>query len=80
MLRDAGARFVTLFLADTPEPALVGVFALRGELVVLRAPDRGADPVTYGSLGSWWPAARWAEQELRRAPGARRGRRRAARL
>lgn len=63
-LRDAGARFVTLFLADTPEPALVGAFALRGSLVVLRAPAEGAEPVTYASLGETWPAARWAEQEL----------------
>ena len=65
MLHDAGARFVTLFLADTPEPALVGAFALRGELVVLRAPTAGADPVPpTGRSASWWPAARWAEQEL----------------
>jgi len=64
MLRIAGARFVTLFLADTPEPALVGAFALRGSLVVLRAPTEGADPLTYGSLGEFWPAARWAEHEL----------------
>ncbi|MGH2892905.1 MAG: NADH-quinone oxidoreductase subunit D [Solirubrobacteraceae bacterium] len=64
MLRGAGARFVTVFLADTPEPALIGAFALRGSLVVLRAPTEGADPVTYGSLGETWPAARWAEQEL----------------
>ena len=64
MLKIAGARFVTLFAADTPEPGLVGVFALRGSLVVLRAPSDGADPVTYGSLGEFWPAARWAEREL----------------
>jgi formate hydrogenlyase subunit 5 len=64
MLKTASARFVTLFAADTPEPALVGVFALRGSLVVLRAPTEGADPVTYGSLGEFWPAARWAEREL----------------
>jgi formate hydrogenlyase subunit 5 len=64
MLRDAGARFVTIFLADTPEPALVGVFALRGDLIVLRAPSGAADPVVYGSIGAWWPAARWAEHEL----------------
>ena len=63
-LRDAGARFVTIFLAETPEPALVGAFALRGELLVLRAPAENANPVVYGSLGDWWPAARWAEQEL----------------
>ncbi|HEX4115948.1 MAG TPA: hypothetical protein VHY18_08755 [Solirubrobacteraceae bacterium] len=64
MLKAAGARFVTLFLADTPEPGLVGAFALRGSLVVLRAPMEGSEPLTYGSLGEIWPAARWAEQEL----------------
>ncbi len=62
MLRDVGARFITIFMARKPEPALVGVFALRGELVVLRAP-RG-ERLVFGSLGAWWPAARWAEQEL----------------
>jgi Ni,Fe-hydrogenase III large subunit len=69
MLREAGARFVTIFLADTPEPALVGVFALYGELVVLRAPGGDAD----GSIGDWWPAARWAEQELIERQFASRG-------
>jgi formate hydrogenlyase subunit 5 len=64
ILKDAGARFVSIFLADTPEPALVGAFALRGELLLLRAPTGDADPVVYGSIGAWWPAARWAEQEL----------------
>jgi formate hydrogenlyase subunit 5 len=71
MFKDAGARFVTIFLADTPEPALVAVFALHGSLVVLRAPTGNADPVTYGSLGGWWPAARWAEQELIERHGVR---------
>ncbi len=64
ILKDAGARFVTIFLAQTPEPALVGAFALRGEMLVLRAPTGAAGPVVYGSIGGWWPAARWAEQEL----------------
>ena len=64
LLRVAGARFITLFLADTPEPSLVGAFALRGALVVLRAPTRGADPITYGALSQTWPATRSAEQEL----------------
>lgn len=64
MLKDVGARFVNIFLAETPEPALVGAFALRGELLVLRAPSGDVDPVVYGAIGSWWPAARWAEQEL----------------
>jgi formate hydrogenlyase subunit 5 len=63
MLHDAGARFVTMFVAFQPERALVGVFALRGDLVVLRAPS-SEDPIRYGGISSWWPAARWAEREL----------------
>jgi formate hydrogenlyase subunit 5 len=62
-LRDLGARFVTLTLADTPARSLLGVLALRGDLIVLRAPLEEAEPI-QGSLGEWWPAARWAEQEL----------------
>ncbi len=64
VLRAAGARFITLLLSDTPEPSLVGAFALRGALVALRAPLAGVEPVTYGALSQTWPAARWAEQEL----------------
>ncbi|MGO9754476.1 MAG: NADH-quinone oxidoreductase subunit D [Solirubrobacteraceae bacterium] len=64
LLRGAGARFITLLLAERPEPSLIAVFALRGDLVVLRAPTGGAQPVKYGSIGAQWPAARWAEQEL----------------
>ena len=64
LLRSAGARFITLFLADAPEPSLLGAFALRGALVVLRARTGGADPVTYGALSETWPAARGAEHEL----------------
>ncbi len=71
MLRGVGARFVTILIADTPGPALVAAFAVRGELVVLRAPTGNADPVIYGSIGAWWPAARWAEQELIERHGAR---------
>jgi Ni,Fe-hydrogenase III large subunit len=77
VLKDAGARFVTIFRADAPDAALVGAFALQGELVVLRAPigdDASSPPQT--TIGAWWPAARWAAQELaeregqRSAPGA----------
>jgi Ni,Fe-hydrogenase III large subunit len=70
MLRDAGARFVTLLLADTPEPSLLGVFALRGDLVVLRAPMQDGS-ISFGSLGASWPAARWAERELVERHGVR---------
>jgi formate hydrogenlyase subunit 5 len=64
MLRSAGARFITLFLAGYPERALTAVFAQRGDLLVLRAPAPGPDPVVYGSIGAGWPGARWAEREL----------------
>ena len=64
LLRTAGARFITVLLADTPEPALLAAFALRGELLTLSAPTKRSDPVVYGSIGAGWPAARWAEQEL----------------
>jgi Ni,Fe-hydrogenase III large subunit len=64
LLRGAGARFITLLLAQRPEPSLIAVLALRGDLVVLRASTGGVAPVKYGSIGAQWPAARWAEQEL----------------
>jgi len=70
MLRDTGARFVTLLLADSPEPSLLGAFALRGDLVVLRAPMPHGS-ISFGSLAAWWPAARWAERELVERHGAR---------
>jgi formate hydrogenlyase subunit 5 len=62
LLVEDGARFVTLFLDDRRDPSLLAVFALRGVLVVLRAPrgERGA----YASLGIDIPAARWVEREL----------------
>jgi formate hydrogenlyase subunit 5 len=71
MLHRAGARFVTLALARTPEPAIIGAFAMRGDLVVLRAPTGQADPPTYTALGPWWAAARWTEQELADRHGVR---------
>jgi formate hydrogenlyase subunit 5 len=71
MLHRAGARFVTLLSAQLPEPAIVGAFAMRGDLVVLRAPTNGADPPAYTALGPGWPAARWAEQELADRHGVR---------
>jgi formate hydrogenlyase subunit 5 len=64
MLHRVGARFVTLLLAETPEPAIQGAFAMRGDLVVLSAPVTAGEVPTYTALGPWWPAARWSEQEL----------------
>jgi len=45
------------------------VFALHGELVVAARSGGAAD----GSIGDWWPAARWAEQELIERRAAPRG-------
>ncbi len=92
-LHEAGARFATLFVAERPERLLTGVFALRGELVLLRTPllresaasararahahGLTAEPTVVGerpspeSIGAWWPAARWAEQELAELHGVR---------
>jgi formate hydrogenlyase subunit 5 len=64
MLHRAGARFVTLLLAQGPQPAIQGAFAMRGDLVVLSAPIKPGETPTYTALGPWWPAARWSEQEL----------------
>lgn len=61
-IRQAGGRFVSMFLAHTPERSLVAAFALRGELVLVRAP--AAEGTVFASIGSWWPAAAWAEREL----------------
>lgn len=63
-LREAGARFVTVLVAQQPERALLVVLALRGRLVVVRAPADDGETLRYASLGAQWPAARWAEQEL----------------
>lgn len=72
-LRAGGARFVTLFLAETPELALTAVFALRGRLVLLKAPDGVAGTRPYEELGESWPAMRWAERELLETETRRRG-------
>jgi len=57
-----GARFVTIFLAEQPEPSLVAVLAFRGTLVILRAPRRAN--AAYASLAIDIPAAGWTEREL----------------
>lgn len=59
-----GARFITMTVAAAPERSLLACFALHGRLIVLRAPAGGQEPIRYGSLGAWCPAARWAEREL----------------
>jgi formate hydrogenlyase subunit 5 len=62
-LREAGARFVTMCLAQRPERSLLVVLAYRGDLIALRSPLNG-DPAVVPSIGRTWPAARWAEREL----------------
>lgn len=66
-LAGEGARFLNLFLSQRPERSLVAAFALRGELVALRAPLDGAD--SYPSLSPAIPACRWAERELHDVAG-----------
>jgi Ni,Fe-hydrogenase III large subunit len=70
-LREAGARFVTIFKTGAPEATMAGVVALDGELIALAAPF-DANAVTR--LGDSWPAATWAARELveRNAPAAAR--------
>jgi formate hydrogenlyase subunit 5 len=58
-----GGRFIDLFASRVPEGCIRAVFALQGELVVLRAASsEGAR--TYPSLTPQLPAADWAEREL----------------
>ena len=70
-LREAGARFVSVFKTGAPEATMAGVFALHGELIMLSAPLDGA---ALRRLGDSWPAASWAARELveRNAPEAAR--------
>jgi formate hydrogenlyase subunit 5 len=64
LLHAAGARFVTLHTTLSPERSLVALFALSGHLLAVRCPAPGGQPPHHGSLGAWWPAARWPEREL----------------
>ncbi len=63
-LRTAGARFVTLFLAETPDLALTAVVALRGELVLLQTLAQETGCVRWRALADWWRATAWPEREL----------------
>ncbi len=62
--REAGARFITLFRAASPEPALTAVLALRGDLILVQALAGAGGRIAYEELGDWWPAMAWAEREL----------------
>jgi Ni,Fe-hydrogenase III large subunit len=64
VLVEHGARLVALFEVGLPERSLLAVFALRGELVSLRAPLPAGDRNVYASISLHNPAALWAEREL----------------
>jgi Ni,Fe-hydrogenase III large subunit len=70
-LREAGARFVTMFKTGAPDATMAGVVALGGELITLVVPF---DAAAVTRLGDSWPAAGWAARELveRNAPAAAR--------
>jgi Ni,Fe-hydrogenase III large subunit len=69
-LKDANARFITIF--QTHEPALQAVFALQGQLVVLKTKAQPNELPGLLDIATWWPAASWAARELleRNAPAA----------
>ncbi|HVW46757.1 MAG TPA: hypothetical protein VHA76_06880 [Solirubrobacterales bacterium] len=69
ILREAGGRLISLFLASRPEPSLVAAIALRGHVVLLRTPYRGE--LGYRDLGDSWPAAAWPAAELAEREGVR---------
>ncbi|HLI58967.1 MAG TPA: hypothetical protein VKV21_04805 [Solirubrobacteraceae bacterium] len=69
LLRASGARFVTMTLGREPARSIIVVLAHRGSLVLLRAPDEDCRALD-GTLGAEWPAAAWAERELRERHGA----------
>ncbi|HVV90213.1 MAG TPA: hypothetical protein VHB53_06940 [Solirubrobacterales bacterium] len=69
LLREAGGRLVSVFLATRPESSLVAAIALRGHVVLLRTAY--SPGLTYGPLSDSWPAAAWAELELAERDGVR---------
>jgi len=62
-LASEGARFITVFVGHAPERSLVAAFALRGQIVALRARLDG-DARAYPALSLHLPSARLAEREL----------------
>ncbi|HTR73692.1 MAG TPA: hypothetical protein VMH33_00350 [Solirubrobacterales bacterium] len=62
ILREAGGRLISVFLASRPEPSLVAALALRGHAVLLRTPYR--QELEFPDLGETWPAAEWPMAEL----------------
>jgi formate hydrogenlyase subunit 5 len=68
LLREAGARFITLTLCHEPERSILAILAHRGSLILVRVRDLDCR-VLDGTLGQEWPAVAWAERELRERHG-----------
>jgi formate hydrogenlyase subunit 5 len=67
LLLERRARFVTLFVAGRPERSLMVVFALRGELIALRAPIGNGS--SFPSLSTICPACLYPEREVHDVDG-----------
>jgi Ni,Fe-hydrogenase III large subunit len=67
LLLERRARFVTMFVAEQPERSLMVVFALRGDLVALRAPLGSGS--SFPSLSTLSQACLYPERELRDVEG-----------
>ena len=65
-----GARFITVFRAETPGLVWTGLFAFRGELLVVRAPVDDRAQMPDRGMGRWWPATERAILELIDREGA----------
>jgi Ni,Fe-hydrogenase III large subunit len=62
LLVERGARVVALFVTEQPERSLLAIFALRGQLVALRAPISAGS--SFPSLSSISPAFLLPEREV----------------
>jgi Ni,Fe-hydrogenase III large subunit len=64
LLAAEGGRFISIFVAGRPQRSLVAAFALRGQIVALRAPLADTT-ASYPALSLHLASARLAERELR---------------
>jgi Ni,Fe-hydrogenase III large subunit len=62
LLREMGARFITVTVAQQPEASLLVLLAYRATVIGLRCPTEGNADLQ--PLLDDWPTARWAFQEL----------------
>ncbi len=67
LLLERRARFVALFIAEQPARSLMLVFALRGQLVTLRAPIGNGS--SFPSLSTICPACLYPEREVHDVDG-----------